>query len=1475
LHLKNNLPLKMNTRKKYLKVLSAIAIIACLVFSAKLSYRLTRPNASFEQQQAGNFNKTPSYTAAPNKAANFSPLKSTIKTTKKRIPSDREKYEAFLNTHPFHNRSQEVNEKEIETDQGEAREEQENKPDRPDLAFQQDFIRTMNPGLKRPTPELLTEMIKKNQPFSGNAGVKTNRMPGDQSSAATNWIERGPDNVGGRTRALTWDPTTANKVWAGGVTGGLWYNTNITDANSSWVRVDDFWSTLSITKIVFDPKNAQTAYVSTGEGFSVGKAIGGGVWKTTDGGTSWSQLTSTQNMCYINDIAVRTEMIGSTPTGVIYAAADAGYYEGNWFYVNDPRSMIGLYRSENGGATWTQVLPRVPSTGPPTVAAAISISASNRIWIGTKSSPYSNADRGGGRVMYSDDGLVWNVSNTLTDASNGRVTVACAPSDSNYVYSFMENRKGDNSTGSGGAVIVRKSTDNGATWLEIAQPDDADNEIAADDFTRGQAFYNQSLMVDPNDPKTVVIGGINLFRSTSGGSRPPGGGPSWIQISKWSNNAGLNTLNCSIVHADQHAISFKPGSSTTAVFGTDGGIYFTSNLASAGSSDAIAARNKNFNVTQFYSVAVHPNTGNNNHLAGAQDNGTQRFSVEGVNSTVDVSGGDGAYCFIDQLEPNFQINSYVYNNYYLSTTGGIANSFNNQILTENAASATSSFINPACYDNNQHALYTFKNSDGTTGGAINIVKNITTTPVASSIAVANLSADASALKVSPYTTSSTTLYIGTISGKLIRLTDAGGTPVETNISGNLPVGAISCIEIGRNESELLVTFFNYGINKIWYSTDSGATWVNKMGDFKNIPVRWALFNPNHPTTEVILATELGIYGTANFDNAAPTWTAKNTGFANVRTDMLQMRNSDYLVIAATHGRGLFSSLGFSEAAAPTINSFTPVNGSAGTTVTITGTNFTGATAVSFGGAAAASFTVINASSITAVMGANASSSSILSVTTPGGIATKAGFSIIQNCSIASFSPANAGNGKMVTITGTNFTGATAVSFGDTNAASFTVVNNTTINAVVGMGASGSVSVSNPVSTATKTGFVFIPIPTITASGATTICILDSVTLTSSAASGNQWLLNSVAIPGANKTTYIAASAGSYSVIASVGDGTSAESVASVVTLSAISNTTLTSSAGSIAQTKCINTAITNITYTANGATGANFSGLPAGVTGTWTSNIATISGTPNVIGTFNYSIRFTGGCHAASTGSMVVLDFPNAPIITSSASSFCADSNATLTSNTVSGNNWYKDGIAIAGANSVSYLAKTAGVYTDTIVNAGGCKAGSLPTTLTTIASPAKPTISWNGAEFSTAAATSFQWFLNTVSINGANNISYKPTAIGLYKVEVSNANGCKNESDNFNLVVTALNNPATTSVSNLATIFPNPASPVLLVKFRETPTTTLEIRLLTNEGRTVQLVKTKDKLTSIPINNLPSGNYFIRITGNNYNQTEGVIISK
>jgi len=164
---------------------------------------------------------------------------------------------------------------------------------------------------------------------------------------------------------------------------------------------------------------------------------------------------------------------------------------------------------------------------------------------------------------------------------------------------------------------------------------------------------------------------------------------------------------------------------------------------------------------------------------------------------------------------------------------------------------------------------------------------------------------------------------------------------------------------------------------------------------------------------------------------------------------------------------------------PTISAFTPTSTTLGATVTITGTNFLGATAVSFGGTAATTFNVASATSITAVVGAGASGN--VSVTTPGGAASLAGFTFnlpIATPTIASFSPTTATSGATVTITGTNLTGATAVSFGGTAATSFNVASATSITAVVGAGASGNISVTTPGGTASQAGFTFNADPTL-------------------------------------------------------------------------------------------------------------------------------------------------------------------------------------------------------------------------------------------------------------------------------------------------------------------------------------------------------------------------------------------------------------
>jgi hypothetical protein len=154
-----------------------------------------------------------------------------------------------------------------------------------------------------------------------------------------------------------------------------------------------------------------------------------------------------------------------------------------------------------------------------------------------------------------------------------------------------------------------------------------------------------------------------------------------------------------------------------------------------------------------------------------------------------------------------------------------------------------------------------------------------------------------------------------------------------------------------------------------------------------------------------------------------------------------------------------------------INSFTPQSGTTGTTITITGTNLTGATAVSFGGVAASSFTIVNATTITAVVSNGASGS--VSVTTPSGNATSPGFTYTQPApTITLFTPTSGNTGTSITITGANFTGTTAISFGGVLAQSFVVNSPTSITAIVGAGASGNVSVITPGGTATATGFTY-------------------------------------------------------------------------------------------------------------------------------------------------------------------------------------------------------------------------------------------------------------------------------------------------------------------------------------------------------------------------------------------------------------------
>ncbi|MDX2306215.1 MAG: T9SS type A sorting domain-containing protein [Microscillaceae bacterium] len=797
----------------------------------------------------------------------------------------REAYAHFLANHPF-NRLQHLSYQDLKAIP---------KQDRPDLGWEQDYLRTLDPQLGLVPFE---RKLKTLQAVSRQ--IKSKAAIGNVT-----WQERGPNNVGGRTRALLFDPTdpSRKKVWAGGVQGGLWYTDDIT-IDAAWTKVNDLWDNISITAIAADPNDPDTWYVGTGEGFTArgsSSTRGAGLWKTTDAGAAWTQLTTANgffatdvNFFWVNDLVVRNE----SGTSVLYVSNSRLFHLDSFFPGQE-----GLFRSTDGGINFTQVFPDAP-VGTPFVAADLEIHpANNRIYAGTTRNAFSTGVSGErGRILYSDTGLPgsWTVLDFSSTNNARRVEIACAPNDPDVVYAVAQNSSPSISD-QDVAWFKRtlNATDTTQTWEDIPIPLYLEQNCfpTTSHFTRGQSFYDLILAVHPTNPDVVIAGGISLHKSVNGTS-PTAGDVAWSAVSYWTGDC------LPYVHADEHQILFRPDHPNEAIIGSDGGISYSIDLGSS-ANPTFADRNNHYNVTQFYAVDAANIAAGTIFLAGAQDNGSQQFQDALKNSSLDISGGDGAFCHIDQDDPDIRISSFIRNVYNVSNDGGqiYVNVLNNQ--------SNGLFINPSEYDDQANILYANFSSATTITRISDIGGSNTYTNL--NINFAGSIPTITALKISPNTPN--VLFLGGNDGRIFKVSNAHtATPATIEISTNpLPIGSISCIEVGDTDDELLVTFFNYGISSVWETADGGTTWINKEGNLPDIPIRWALYNPNN-REEVLLATELGVYSTDNFGHAVssvPVWGISNTGLATVRCDMLKYRAADGVVVVATHGRGIFTSDVFS------------------------------------------------------------------------------------------------------------------------------------------------------------------------------------------------------------------------------------------------------------------------------------------------------------------------------------------------------------------------------------------------------------------------------------------------------------------------------------------------------------------------------------------------------------------------------------
>ena len=686
-----------------------------------------------------------------------------------------------------------------------------------------------------------------------------------QASSATSlaWAFVGPDNIGGRIRSIAMHPTNSNILFCGSVSGGIWKST---DAGGSWAPVNDLMPNLVIGAIAIDSGNTNVIYAGTGEGFfNIDALRGVGVLKSTDGGSTWAtQAGFTGSPAgfpyYVNDLYIRPDN-----SSIVYAATNSG-----------------LFRTTNGGTSWAYIK-RGDNTYRATQIVA-DPTAPLTFYVA-----FGNFSRDGIYKTTNGGTTFAKLSGGFPTSGFNRISMAIAKSNPQVLYAVLT----DSATYQ--TFSIQKTTNGGANWSAVAAPTDAGGGT----HLGSQGWYNNVVVVHPTNESLVYLGGINAFKSSTGGS-------TWAQIT-----SGYSPYIHPYMHVDQHAMAFDPNNPAVMYFGNDGGMYKSTTGGSSFSS-----ANNNLAVTQFYSGAVHPTL--ETYYGGTQDNGTIKGT--GGLSWQTVFSGDGGVSVVDQVTPTTVFTEYTFLAIQKSTNGGgtwIRSINGIPAFGSGQGDGTSdrcNFIAPYVMDpSNPQILVagTYRAYRTTNGGALwsAISGDLTGSgagatfdagSVISAIAVAKSGGDTIYVGTSGFDTLASAPKIQVTSNKGASWTDVTKLP--------LPKRYVTSIAIDPNDARRAYAGYSgYNANSsaaghLFRTTNRGTTWTNVTGDLPDIPVNAIVLDPSSQS-HIALGTDLGVFETTN---GGTSWLQQNGGLANVSVIDLDLRGDGYL-FAATHGRGMYKS----------------------------------------------------------------------------------------------------------------------------------------------------------------------------------------------------------------------------------------------------------------------------------------------------------------------------------------------------------------------------------------------------------------------------------------------------------------------------------------------------------------------------------------------------------------------------------------
>lgn len=729
------------------------------------------------------------------------------------------------------------------------------------------------------------------------------------------WNRRGPFNVGGRTRAIVVDRSNPSTLVAGAASGGIWKSEN---GGQKWWMVSRADSFSCVTSIIQDPRKGKEKiwYAGTGEyfgGYVPGQYYtGSGIQKSIDGGNSWHALKSTQSNNVTFDI-----MFDFVHRLAINPAIDS-------IDVVFAATYGCIFRSLNGGLTWQT---RKGSSTSPSTWTDIAISSKGVIY-----ATLSGQGSGAGIWRSTDNGQTWgNITPPWFTSTCGRIIPAIAPSDENQIY-FVAY------TPDTGRVSHRfdGKTERNSFWKYTYKSGDGSGsggqwEDRSDNLPSfGGAFgdyisqqgYSMSLIVKPDNPDVVVLGGSSLYRSDDGFKTNLH--TSWIGGYK-PNTTLPDFKTYANHHPDQHGLVFYPGSTTKLISTHDGGISLTQDVTAT--DVKWESLNNGYHTVQFYGTAIDKQGTNNAIAGGLQDNGTLFTSssdnLKPWNLTLSYDGG---FCFLgkDASEAYMSVQSgRIYR--MLIDNNGVA-SQSARIDPKDALRDDYEFINPytPAIDDyykifNPCGQLIWRNKDIR---QIPLHAQLDSTPVntgwlALESTRINDAADAiTAITSAPYDV----VYYGTSKGKLFKMENASSdTPKVSSIrQSNLPTGYINCITVDPdNSSKIFIIYANYGILSIFSSDDQGQNWQaisgnledNTSGSGNGPSCRWFTCAKIQGQKFYYVGTSIGLFACDSLKGMNTTWVRQSPDAIGVNiVTMMQFRESDAMMAVSTFGAGMFNAI---------------------------------------------------------------------------------------------------------------------------------------------------------------------------------------------------------------------------------------------------------------------------------------------------------------------------------------------------------------------------------------------------------------------------------------------------------------------------------------------------------------------------------------------------------------------------------------